>query len=324
MPTEEFADFLYAACLQDWDAERERMQRFADRFDAADEVRIVADGTDIRLSIAGRSMKVDAGGANIPGGEFFGCPIEDSAEGVIAFTEFPAVYAGREVNGIRLRFEAGAVVDASADTNEAYLMEMLDSDSGARRLGELGIGCNPGITRHMKNILFDQNIDGTVHLALGKGMPDLGGKVIDTAPAYGQSEVVLGNLLAELGSRDRFFLATKVTPPDGNAGSGRAMLEDSFRRLRTPRIDLMQVHNLDGVDVLMPVLREAKQAERIRYLGVTTSRAEQYPQLLDAMRRHKLDFIQVDYSIDNRAAADKVLPLDLIPSEIRRAALAHA
>ena len=140
-------------------------------------------------------------------------------------------------------------------------------------------------------------------------MPDLGGKVIDTAPAYGQSEVVLGNLLAELGSRDRFFLATKVTAPDGNAGSGRAMLEDSFRRLRTPRIDLMQVHNLDGVDVLMPVLREAKQAKRIRYLGVTTSRAEQYPQLLDAMRRHKLDFIQADYSIDNRAAADKVLPL---------------
>jgi MFS family permease len=113
-------------------------------------------------------MKVDAGGANIPGGEFFGCPIEDSAEGVIAFTEFPAVYAGREVNGIRLRFEGGTVVDASAETNEAYLVEMLDSDAGARRLGELGIGCNPGITRYMRNTLFDEKIDGTVHLALGQ------------------------------------------------------------------------------------------------------------------------------------------------------------
>ena len=175
LSTEEFTDFLYGACLRDWDVERERMQRFADRFDAAGEVRIVGDDTDLRLSIAGRAMKVDAGGANIPGGEFFGCPIEDSAEGEIAFTEFPAVYAGREVNGIRLRFEGGAVVDSSAETNEAYLLEMLDSDDGARRIGELGIGCNPGITRYMRNTLFDEKIDGTVHLALGNGMPDLGG-----------------------------------------------------------------------------------------------------------------------------------------------------
>jgi aminopeptidase len=175
MSTHEFADFLYEACLRDWDAERERMQRYADRFDAASEVRIVGSETDLRLSIAGRSMLVDAGGANIPGGEFFGCPVEDSAEGVIAFTEFPAVYAGRELTGIRLRFEAGRVVDASAETNEDYLVETLDSDDGARRLGELGIGCNPAITRYMRNTLFDEKIDGTVHLALGNGMPDLGG-----------------------------------------------------------------------------------------------------------------------------------------------------
>jgi aryl-alcohol dehydrogenase-like predicted oxidoreductase len=140
-------------------------------------------------------------------------------------------------------------------------------------------------------------------------MADLGGKVIDTAPAYGRSEVVVGELLAELDSRDRYFLATKVTAPDGDVSQGRAMLEESFRRLRTPRIDLMQVHNLDGVDVLMPVLREAKDAKRIRYIGVTTSRAGQYPQMLQVMRRHALDFIQVDYSIDNRTAADEVLPL---------------
>jgi aminopeptidase len=176
MGTREFADFLYGACLRDWDAERVRMQRYADRFDGAEEVRIVGAETDIRLSIEGRSMKVDAGGANIPGGEFFGCPVEDSAEGTIAFTEFPAVYGGREVNGIRLRFEGGRVVDASAETNEDYLIETLDSDEGSRRLGELGIGCNPGITRYMRNTLFDEKIDGTVHLALGNGMPDLGGE----------------------------------------------------------------------------------------------------------------------------------------------------
>ena len=175
MSTEGFADFLYAACLRDWDAERERMQRYADRFDAAEEVRIVGAETDIRLSLAGRGTIVDAGGANIPGGEFFGCPIEDSAEGTIAFTEFPAVYGGREMNGIRLRFEGGTVVDASAETNEEFLLETLDSDEGSRRLGELGIGCNPGITRYMRNTLFDEKIDGTVHLALGNGIPELGG-----------------------------------------------------------------------------------------------------------------------------------------------------
>ena len=175
MSTVEFADFLYGACLLDWKAEGERMQRYADRFDAADEVRIVGAGTDLRLSLAGRSMKVDAGGANIPGGEFFCCPVEDSAEGVVTFAEFPAVYSGREMNGIRLRFQGGRVVDASAETNEAFLVETLDSDDGARRVGELGIGCNPGITRYMKNTLFDEKIDGTVHFALGNGFPDLGG-----------------------------------------------------------------------------------------------------------------------------------------------------
>ncbi|HXH87330.1 MAG TPA: aminopeptidase, partial [Gaiellaceae bacterium] len=175
MSTQEFADFLYGACLLDWDAERERMSRYAERFDAAEEVRILGTGTDLRLSLVGRTMQVDAGGANIPGGEFFGCPVEDSAEGTIAFSEFPGVYGGRHVDGIRLRFEAGKVVEASADSHEEYLLETLDTDEGARRIGELGIGCNPGITRHMRNTLFDEKIDGTVHIAVGAGFPDLGG-----------------------------------------------------------------------------------------------------------------------------------------------------
>jgi aminopeptidase len=175
MPLGEFEDFLYGACLLDWDAERERMRRYARYFDEAEEVRLVAGGTDLRLGIAGRQMEVDAGGANMPGGEFFTSPLEESAEGEIVFCEFPAVYAGREVTRIRMRFEGGCVVEASADSNEEFLFEMLDLDDGSRRLGELGIGCNPGITRHMKNTLFDEKIDGTVHLALGNGLPDVGG-----------------------------------------------------------------------------------------------------------------------------------------------------
>jgi aminopeptidase len=171
----EFADFLYSACLLDWDAERERMSRCARHFDEAEEVHLVAERTDLRLGVAGRRTEVDAGSANMPGGEFFTSPLEESAEGEILFDEFPAVYSGREVQGIRLRFEGGRVVDASARANEEFLFEMLDLDEGARRLGELGIGCNPGITRHMKNTLFDEKMDGTIHLALGNGLPGVGG-----------------------------------------------------------------------------------------------------------------------------------------------------
>ena len=175
MSLRQFEDFLYGACLLDWDAERKRMAGYAARFDAAEEVRLLGEETDLRLSLAGRHGEIDAGGANVPGGEFYYSPLEDSAEGSIAFTEFPAPYRGREVNGIRLRFEQGKVVDASADSNEDFLLEMLDLDEGARRVGELGIGCNPGITSHMKNTLFDEKMDGTVHLALGNGLPDIGG-----------------------------------------------------------------------------------------------------------------------------------------------------
>ena len=170
-----FEDFLYGSVLLDWEAEHARLERYAKLFDAADEVRIVGEGTDLRLSLAGRRMEVDAGMGNMPGGEFFGCPVETSAEGTIAFTEFPSVLAGRDVTGIRLRFSGGRVVDASADSEEDFLLQTLDTDDGARRIGELGIGCNPGITRYMRNVYFDEKINGTVHIALGFGFPDLGG-----------------------------------------------------------------------------------------------------------------------------------------------------
>lgn len=175
MGTAAFAEFLYGACLRDWAAERERMRRHAARFDAAEEVRIVGDGTDLRLGLGGRTMKVDAAGSNMPGGEFFGCPVEGTAAGVISFSEFPATYGGRDLDGVRLRFEDGVVVDASAGTNEGFLLETLGRDDGARRVGELGIGCNPGITRYMRNTLFDEKMDGTVHIALGNSYHDLGG-----------------------------------------------------------------------------------------------------------------------------------------------------
>ena len=175
MTLEQFSEFLYGAVLLDWDVERERMAVIKEIFDDAAEVRIVGAETDLTLSLTGRQGEIDAAGANIPGGEVFYSPVEDSAEGVVEFSEFPAVFAGRELAGIRFRFEGGRIVDASAQSNEEFLLETLDVDEGARRLGELGIGCNPGITRYMKNTLFDEKINGTVHLAIGRGFPWLGG-----------------------------------------------------------------------------------------------------------------------------------------------------
>ncbi|HYN89021.1 MAG TPA: aminopeptidase, partial [Ardenticatenaceae bacterium] len=112
---------------------------------------------------------------NLPGGEVFFCPVEDATEGVVAFSEHPAVYGGHEVEGARLVFQAGRIVEASAHRGEAFLIETLDADEGARVLGELGIGSNPGIRQHMKNTLFDEKIEGTIHLAVGAGFPFAGG-----------------------------------------------------------------------------------------------------------------------------------------------------
>ncbi len=175
MSLAEYEDFVYDACLLDWDAEGARMQRFADRFDRASEVRVVGEGTDLTLSIAGRTGVVSQGRRNMPDGEFFFSPVEDSAEGVIAFSEFPASYLGRDVEDARLVFREGRVVEATASAGEDYLLGMLDTDEGSRRLGELGIGCNPQITRHTRNLLFDEKMDGTMHLALGASYTYTGG-----------------------------------------------------------------------------------------------------------------------------------------------------
>ena len=171
----QFEDVLYGSCLIDWDEQRERMTRYADRFDSAEQVHIVGAGTDLKLSLAGRTGQVDDGHDNMPGGEFFYSPLEDSAAGTIEFSEFPASYQGQHFEGIRLVFRDGVVVDASASKNEEMLHALLDRDEGARRIGELGIGCNPAITRPMNHVLFDEKIDGSVHVALGQSYDKVGG-----------------------------------------------------------------------------------------------------------------------------------------------------
>ncbi|HVE76168.1 MAG TPA: aminopeptidase [Actinomycetota bacterium] len=170
-----YEDFVYGACLLDWKTEGERMKKYADRLNDTKELRIVGEGTDIMLSLEGREAVIDDGRVNMPGGEFFYGPREDATEGVVTFSEFPVPRAGRDLKGVRLEFKGGRIVDASAETEEQMLIEALDIDEGARVLGELGIGCNPGIDRFMRNVLFDEKIQGTVHLAPGRSIPSTGG-----------------------------------------------------------------------------------------------------------------------------------------------------
>ena len=142
-----------------------------------------------------------------------------------------------------------------------------------------------------------------------KRFPELGGRVIDMAPSYGNAETVVGDIIAELNARPRYFLATKVTGPGSDRESGQRQIEESMRRLHTDKIDLMQIHNLIGVEQRLPLLREMKQAGRFRYIGATTSFARQYEAFEKLMREQALDFIQIDYSIDARNIEQRILPL---------------
>ncbi|MFQ6077043.1 MAG: aminopeptidase, partial [Candidatus Bathyarchaeia archaeon] len=137
-------------------------------------VRLVGPGTDLTMSIKDRTSIVDDGVHNMPGGEVFTAPIEGSVEGDVYF-DLPAIAYGKEVMEIRLRFEGGEIVDLSAGKNEALLRSMVDTDRGSRKLGELGVGMNRRIDRFTKNILFDEKIGNTIHLAIGRAYRECGG-----------------------------------------------------------------------------------------------------------------------------------------------------
>jgi aminopeptidase len=181
MSLADYEDFYYGACLADdgdplsaWRKASQETERLAEWIEGKEEVRVTAPGTDIRLGIAGRKFIPCDGRHNMPDGEFFTGPVEDSVEGEVSF-HLPAVIGGREVAGVKLRFESGRVVDASAERGEEYLLKLLDTDEGARTLGELGIGTNYGIDRGTREVLLDEKIGGTVHMAVGASYPESGG-----------------------------------------------------------------------------------------------------------------------------------------------------
>jgi aminopeptidase len=182
MSLSDYEDFVYGACMPDMDDPVGHWQRFStwqqeivDWLKDKNEVHVVGPKTDLRLSIAGRTFVNSDGKHNMPSGEVFTGPVEDSVEGHVLFS-YPAIYQGREVSGIRLWFEEGKVVQASAEANEDLLLQTLDTDERSRYVGEFAIGTNEGITQFTRQILFDEKISGSFHLALGSGYPETGSK----------------------------------------------------------------------------------------------------------------------------------------------------
>ncbi len=168
LSTEAYQNFVYDAINKDWDAQREFQEHMVELLDPAEEVRIVSgDTTDVTMSVAGNHAINDTNKHNLPGGEVFTAPVPDSVEGEVLFDK-PVYRRGKEVTGARLVFEDGEVVDYSAEKNESFLGSILDTDPGARRLGELGIGMNRDIDRFTYNMLFDEKMGDTVHMAVGR------------------------------------------------------------------------------------------------------------------------------------------------------------
>ena len=206
-----------------------------------------------------------------------------------------AVVKGGMAAGVGLAFAAPMAIAAASASTLPPITKTIPSTG--EKLPVVGIGTNQYSVSEPDEL--------TARREVLQNLPQLGGKVVDTAWGYGDAELVIGKLMKELGNREKLFIATK-TPIRGDIPAGAAVWEQALGRLQTAQIDLLQVHNFYGIDSLLPVLAEAKQANKIRYIGITTSSSDQHPQMLEALARHKFDFIQVDYSIEDQDA-EKVL-----------------
>lgn len=182
MSLAEYQDFVYAATFADqadpvrgWLEVHDRQQRLVDWLKGKERVEVRGPHVDMTLSIAGRTFVNSDGKRNMPSGEIFTGPVEESANGWVRFT-YPAIRDGREVEGVEFEFREGKIVAARAAKNEAYLLSQLDSDPGARYLGEFAVGTNSQIQRFTKSILYDEKIGGTMHMAVGAGYPETGSR----------------------------------------------------------------------------------------------------------------------------------------------------
>jgi len=212
MSLPEYEDFVFRACMLHrkdpvaaWRGVHRKQAKYCKRLGQAKKLRIVREGTDLTMSVAGRTWINSDGRTNMPSGEVFTGPVEDSVEGTIRYS-FPAIWSGREVTGIQLTFKQGKVVKATADKGEDFLHATLDTDPGARFVGEVAVGTNYNIQRFTKNILFDEKIGGTVHIAVGASYPQSGGK---------NTSSVHWDMITDMRDGGRIYADGKVIYKDG-------------------------------------------------------------------------------------------------------------
>ena len=172
----ELEDMFFAACLMDYESAAVKWREMANQLRGSQTVRIIAGAdTDLSFSVAGRKWLVFDGRINLPDGEIYTAPVNDTLNGVIHF-DFPGVFGGKLIPDILLEWRDGALIHASASSNEDYLLQILETDAGSSRLGEFAFGLNPHINRFCSDILYDEKIGGTIHLALGRAYPETGGE----------------------------------------------------------------------------------------------------------------------------------------------------
>ena len=218
MSTAEYENFVWDAITKDWEEQRAFQASMVERLNDADEVRIQSgEHTDVVLSVAGNPTRNDFAQHNLPGGEIFTAPIPDSVEGTVLFDK-PLYHQSREITNAYLEFEDGVVVDHRADQNEAVLTEALNADAGARRLGELGIGMNRDIDQFTYNMLFDEKMGDTIHLALGRAYGD----TVGAGNEQNESAVHL-DMIVDMSTDASITLDGEVVQRDG-----RFFFEDGF------------------------------------------------------------------------------------------------
>lgn len=174
MSLTDYENFVYGACLQDWNKIGKQLDKIKKVFEKGKKVHLIGEGVDLKFSINKKNAISDKGEENMPGGEVFMAPVRESLNGWIKF-DYPAVKSGKEVTDIKLKFKNGKVIEFQASKNEDFLKEMLVTDENASYVGEFGIGCNPKIKKFTKELLFDEKIGGTIHLALGQAYKENGG-----------------------------------------------------------------------------------------------------------------------------------------------------
>ena len=205
MDITDYENFVYGACLQDWKTLGKKIKRILKKFQEGKSVHLIGEGVDLKFEIHGKLAKSDLDGENIPMGEIFMAPVRGSVNGWIKF-DYPAIEKAKEVTDIYLKFKDGKVIEATASKNEDFLKEMLSTDENARYVGEFGIGMNPKVNKFTKNLLFDEKMGGTIHLALGMAYKENGG---------GNDSAIHWDIVKDM-SKAKIILDGKVLQQNGN------------------------------------------------------------------------------------------------------------